>query len=278
MDWLKKNTSSSLMHSFSQWKAERKKNKYNRRKRKKIALYAEKYGIQKFKEYRFDSANQDRIDLDLLKKNLLENKITMLGAHKLDTLRFCIEDCLKNAIDGDIIETGVWKGGATIYMAGILKKNGDTTKKLFVADSFEGLPPPDEEKWPQDKGDTHHTQDQLAISLEEVKENFKSFGLYADNIVFVKGFFEDSLKTANIEKLSVLRLDGDMYGSTMTVLKQLYHKLEVGGYLILDDWLLKGAREALLDFREKMGIREVIYEDFSGVFWKKTHSTDEPDW
>lgn len=75
-------------------------------------------------------------------------------------------------------------------------------------------------------------------------------------------------------KLAVLRLDGDMYGSTMTVLEQLYHKLEIGGYLILDDWLISGARQALLVFRERLGIKEALYEDFSGVFWKKTMATD----
>ena len=77
-------------------------------------------------------------------------------------------------------------------------------------------------------------------------------------------------------KLALLRLDGDMYGSTMTVLEQLYHKLEIGGYLILDDWLISGARQALLDFRERLGIEEALYEDFSGVFWKKTMATAAP--
>ena len=128
------------------------------------------------------------------------------------------------------------------------------------------------EKYPLDKGDTHHTRDDLAVSLEEVKENFRRFDLLSEQIVFIKGYFEDSLKTAEIDRLALLRLDGDMYGSTMTVLEQLYDKLEVGGYLILDDWLLKGAREALLDFRQKAEINEEMYQDYSGVFWRKNRS------
>ncbi len=192
-------------------------------------------------------------------------------------MRYWHRICLKEGIAGDIIETGVWKGGATIYFAGILKAYGNTSKKVFVADSFEGLPPPNEEKWPQDSGDKHHIREDLAISLEDVRANFERFNLLSENVIFIKGFFEDSLRTAKIDKLSILRLDGDMYGSTMTVLRQLYHKLEIGGYLILDDWLLTGAREALLDFRSEVGIQEELYQDFSGVFWKKTRVTKPLD-
>ena len=271
-------TTSELFRFLSERRTEKKQQKYERNKVKKIKKFSKKHGIRIFGEYNFGSDERKNVYLDDLKNRIIQEKVSMLGAHKLDTLRYCTEDCLKNGVIGDLIETGVWKGGATIYLAGILKANGNSDKNVYVADSFAGLPPPDEEKYPLDKGATHHTLRHLAISLEQVQDNFRAFDLLGDNVIFVKGFFEDSLKTADIGKLSVLRLDGDMYGSTMTVLKQLYHQLEVGGYLILDDWLLKGAREALLDFRAKMGIKEVMYEDFSGIFWKKTMATEEPDW
>ena len=273
MDWSGKIASLAPVRFLSEKRMQRKEIRYQKRKVKKIAVFAETYGVKKIPDYDFGSDQIKNTYLDSLKNRILTNRISMLGSHKLDTLRYCTEDCLRNNIDGDIIETGVWKGGATIYLAGILKANSNSEKKVFVADSFEGLPPPDETKWPQDRGDTHHTQNHLAISLEQVENYFRTFELLADNVIFVKGFFEDSLQTAPIGKLSVLRLDGDMYGSTMTVLDQLYHKLELGGYLILDDWLLEGARQALLDFRERMGIKEVMYQDFSGVFWKKRMPT-----
>ncbi|UCH48169.1 MAG: class I SAM-dependent methyltransferase [Betaproteobacteria bacterium] len=220
-------------------------------------------------EYTFATGSPADLYLETLKTQIMEQRVSMLGSRKLDTLRFCTEDILHRDVPGDLIETGVWRGGATIYLAGILKALGNRDKTVLVADSFAGLPPPDEEKWPQDRGDTHHAKKDLAVSLEEVKDNFARFDLLADNVRFIKGFFEESLGDAGIEKLALLRLDGDMYGSTMTVLDQLYHKLEPGGYLILDDWLLDGARQALLDFREKMAITEVMYQDFSGVFWQK---------
>lgn len=261
---------------FKERKKLKKRQRYEQNKLIKIRTFAEKHGVKPGVEYRFGSSSLPDLYLDLLKKSILADQVSMLPGHKLDTLRYCIEDCLKNSIQGDIIETGVWKGGATIYCAGILKAHGNTDKKVFVADSFAGLPPPDAGKWPHDKGDTSYQRTDLAISLEEVKENFRAFHLLSENIVFVKGFFEQSLQSAGIGRLAVLRLDGDMYGSTMTVLEQLYHKLEVGGYLILDDWLISGARQALLDFRERKGIQEDMYEDFSGIFWKKTELSASP--
>ena len=261
---------------FNERKKQKKRQRYEQNKLIKIRTFAEKHGVKTAAEYRFGSSSLPDLYLDLLKKSILADQVSMLPGHKLDTLRYCIEDCLKNSITGDIIETGVWKGGATIYCAGILKAHGNTDKKIFVADSFEGLPPPDAVKWPEDKGDTSYERTDLAISVEDVKDNFRNFNLLSENIVFIQGFFEHSLQSADIQKLAVLRLDGDMYGSTMTVLEQLYHKLEIGGYLILDDWLISGARQALLDFRERLGIKEALYEDFSGVFWKKTMATAAP--
>jgi len=266
----------SIIASLKEMKNRRKQEKYERNKIKKIQFFADKYGVKDYGDYNLKHTSDEERHLETLKQTILEERVSMLGEHKLDTLRFCTEECLKEGIAGDIIETGVWRGGATIYLAGILKALGNTDKKVFVADSFEGLPPPDAEKWPLDKGAKHHNRKDLAISLEEVRANFERFDLLSDNIIFVKGFFEESLGNANIDKLSILRLDGDMYGSTMTVLEQLYHKLEVGGYLVLDDWLLKGAREALLDFRGRMGLSEELYQDFSGVFFKKIMKTEPP--
>ena len=154
-------------------------------------------------------------------------------------------------------------------MKAILKTYGDTKRKVFVADSFEGLPPPDE-RYPADKGDMHHTCKQLAISKEEVESNFKKYDLLDDKVVFIKGFFVYSLPTAPIDKLAILRMDGDMYSSTIQVFELLYDKLSIGGYLIIDDYALPGCRKAVTDFREKRGITEEMYQiDYSGVFWKK---------
>ena len=252
----------------------RSRARYERNKARKIAAYAEKYGVKTAADFSFHPGTTEEDYLSTLKEKLQDEGVTMLGSRKLDTLRHCAEQSLREGIDGDFIETGVWKGGATILLAGVLQAYGNKDKKVFVADSFAGLPPPDEKKYPLDKGDTHHTRTELAVGLDEVKANFARFELLSDQVVFIKGFFEESLRAAPIDNLALLRLDGDMYGSTMTVLEQLYHKLSIGGYLILDDWLLSGARQALLDFRDRVGITEPLYQDFSGVYWQKTKKTE----
>ncbi|NNF46974.1 MAG: macrocin O-methyltransferase [Desulfofustis sp.] len=254
----------------------RSRARYERNKLRKIAAYAEKYGVKTQAGYSFQSGTREDEYLRMLKEKLQAEGVTMLGSRKLDTLRHCAEQSLREGIAGDFIETGVWKGGATILLAGVLHAWGNKDKKVFVADSFAGLPPPDVKKYPLDKGDTHYTRTDLAIGLDEVKANFARFELLSDQVVFLKGFFEESLRTASIDNLALLRLDGDMYGSTMTVLEQLYHKLSIGGYLILDDWLLSGARQALLDFRDRVEITEPLCQDFSGVYWQKTKTTKPP--
>lgn len=146
-------------------------------------------------------------------------------------------------------------------MRAILAAHGDTTRKVFVADSFEGLPPPDAEKFPQDRWCVYHTFKNLAISLEAVRDNFKRFGLLDDRVVFLKGWFKDTLPTAPIDHLSVLRLDGDMYQSTMEALESLYPKLSKGGFCIIDDYGLEGCKMAVDDFRRKNGIDSPFAKD-----------------
>jgi O-methyltransferase len=198
-----------------------------------------------------------------------ERAHTMIGRKRMNNIKFCIDEVLKNNIEGDIIETGVWRGGACIFIKGILKAY-NSNKKLFVADSFQGLPPPDP-RYPADKGDIHHTIKLLAVSLEEVTENFKRYDLLDDSVVFIKGFFETSIPKAPIDKLSILRLDGDMYSSTIQVLESLYDKVSVGGYIIVDDWCIHNCRRAVNDFRTTRNITdEILNIDGYGVFWKKT--------
>lgn len=195
--------------------------------------------------------------------------LTMVGRKRLDNLRHCVETVLHDHIPGDLIETGAWRGGACILMRGILAAHGCHDRTVWVADSFEGLPPPDP-RYPADAGDRHYTIDQLAIDLETVQANFDRYGLRDDQVRFLKGWFKDTLPTAGIGQLAVVRLDGDMYGSTMDGLVNLYPKLQVGGFLIVDDYALAPARQAVADFRNSNGIDEPIEMiDEIGAFWRR---------
>lgn len=154
---------------------------------------------------------------------------TMIGLKRLKNIEFCIKNILKNNVSGDLVETGVWRGGATIFMRGILKAYNVKDRLVWVCDSFQGLPPPNVEKYPFDEGLTLNLSPDLSISLETVQNNFKSYGLLDNQVRFVEGFFRDTLPTAPIEQIALLRLDGDLYESTIDALVNLYPKLSVGG-------------------------------------------------
>lgn len=214
-------------------------------------------------------------------KNLLKEKFsgtdwpqnaeTMIGYKRLTNLEFCVRETIQNGIPGDLIETGVWRGGACIYMRALLKTYEVNNKTVWVADSFEGLPMPSPDLFPIDEGDKHYTFSELAVPIEEVKSNFIKYGLLDDQVMFLKGWFKDTLPKAPIQNLSVLRLDGDMYESTIDALFYLYPKLSIGGYCIIDDWgAVPACKKAVEDYRNIFAIQEVIEEvDWTGVFWKK---------
>lgn len=197
---------------------------------------------------------------------------TMIGRKRMENLRFCVEDVIAKEIPGDFIETGVWRGGACIFMRGILAAHGVTDRRVWVADSFEGLPKPDASKYSADAHDRHHKYSELAISLDEVRSNFAQYGLLDDNVQFLKGWFKDTLPSAPIERLAVARLDGDMYESTMDALVNLYPKLSPGGYLIVDDYgAIPACKQAVTEYRAQHGIVDAIKPiDWTGAFWQKS--------
>jgi O-methyltransferase len=192
---------------------------------------------------------------------------TMIGAQRLSNIQQCMETILWEGIPGDMIETGVWRGGAVIFMRAVLKAYSVTDRIVYAADSFEGLPPP---SYREDGGDGHHLHEELSVSLEEVKNNFDRYGMLDDQVQFLKGWFADTLPRAPIERLALLRLDGDMYGSTMDALQPLYDKVSPGGFVIVDDYALDGCRRAIGDFRKQRGITdEIVPINKASVFWRK---------
>jgi hypothetical protein len=193
---------------------------------------------------------------------------TMIGRVRMRNLRNLVERALLLGVEGDFIETGVWRGGACIYVKAIFEALGQS-RKVFVADSFRGLPPPDGSLYPADAGDTHFTYPELAVSREAVEANFRRYGLLDDQVVFIEGWFKESLPSAPVEKLCVLRLDGDLYESTIVALDALYHKVSPGGFVIVDDYLLAPCAQAVGDFRSKQRISEPLHEvDGAAVWWQ----------
>jgi O-methyltransferase len=199
-----------------------------------------------------------------------EDAETMIGMERMDNLEFCVSDVLRRGVPGDLIETGVWRGGAAILMRGVLKAYGDSQRRVWVADSFQGLPHPDPQRFPSDAGDPHWTFTALAVSQDQVKDNFARYGLLDDQVQFLPGWFRDTLPTAPIEQLSILRIDGDMYESTIEALNFLFPKVAPGGYVIIDDYgCLPACRAAVDDYRSEHEITEALQTiDWTGVYWK----------
>merc|ERR1711977_811695 len=184
-----------------------------------------------------------------------------VGIVRLENLEAMGRDAVANGVEGDFMECGVWRGGASIYAKAVLNVLGEGHKrKVFVVDSFQGLPKASDSSHVGGDLDMWGENKYFVVSKEDVMTNFKAFGLLDDNVHFVKGYFKDSLPplVPSLSKIAVLRLDGDMYSSTMDELFNLYRFLSVNGKIIIDDWSIAHCRQAVLDFRSWFGITEEV--------------------
>lgn len=196
---------------------------------------------------------------------------TMIGLARLDNLQHCIDTLLADDVPGDLLEAGVWKGGASIFMEAVLAAHDANDRQVWVCDSFAGLPRPDPDRYPADRGDDLWADRFLAVPLADVQRNFARYGMLRDNVRFVKGLFQDTLPTLPVERIALLRADGDMYESTVAVLDNLYDKVSVGGFVVIDDYgAIPACRTAVDDFRARRGVREPLVPiDWSGRYWRK---------
>lgn len=200
--------------------------------------------------------------------------LTMIGSKRLANIRLVLESVIGEGVEGDFVETGVWRGGASIYAKAVLLAYGCTDRKVICCDSFEGLPEPDAAQYPKDEGSEFHIYPELAVSLEEVRDNFASLDLLDDNVEFIKGWFRDTMVKVPSEKIAVLRLDGDMYESTIDPLVHLYDRIPTGGWVIVDDYnVVPACKDAVHDFLgsrdETPDIREI---DGVGVYFRKNET------
>jgi O-methyltransferase len=201
------------------------------------------------------------------------NGTTMVGLRRLDNLQSCVETVVREGVEGDLIETGVWRGGASILMRATLSELGDEEREVWLADSFEGLPRSRPDEYPADAGsDEHFEFDFLSVSEEDVRAAFERYGVLDERVRFLRGFFSESLPPLRgAHRWSLLRLDGDMYESTIVALESLYPDLSPGGFVIIDDYgAIPQCREAVADFRAANGIDAEIREvDWTGAYWRR---------
>ena len=193
-------------------------------------------------------------------QHLIDNKITMCPVHKFETVLRNYSEISK--VEGDIVECGVWRGGFSIFMA-----HAFDDRTIWVSDSYEGFQPTATAKYNTYDGErhtptfTHNAIGPLAISLEEVKGHFKTYGLENNpRINYLKGFVKDSLPTADIKSIALLRVDVDAYSATLEVLEELYDKVESGGFIIFDDSSLYESLDAIKQFLKDRNLPPILLD------------------
>ena len=193
--------------------------------------------------------------------------LTMVGLGRLDDLQACVEAVVRDGVEGDLIEAGAWRGGASILMRATLDSLGDQ-RTVWVADSFQGFPPT---AAPDAGGADLSAFDFLAVPLDEVRESFSRLGC-EQGVEFVPGFFEETLAGLAGRRWAIVRLDADTYEPTREALATLYPSLAAGGYLIVDDYgSFDGCRRAVDEFRDARGIAEPLeWVDSTCVRWRRS--------
>jgi O-methyltransferase len=195
---------------------------------------------------------------------------TLTGTKRLENVQAAVEEVLASNVPGDFVETGVWRGGSTILMRALLKKHGVVDRKVWCCDSFEGMPVPNKADRSIDRGSDYSDRVYLAVSLEQVQANFRRFEVLDEQVQFLKGWFRETLPTAPIKQIALLRLDGDLYESTMDALTNLAPRVSPGGFVIVDDYnSWAGCRQAVDEYRTKHGITsKIIAIDAHAVYWR----------
>jgi hypothetical protein len=215
-------------------------------------------------------------DMDEEAKDIIRavRPFTMTSADKLYALILATRYVAEHSVPGDIVECGVWRGGSMQAAARTLLARGDTSRDLYLFDTYEGMPPPSDADVRLSDGSS--AEQLLASSpregkvwavatLEDVREAFASVPYPQERLHFVKGLVEDTVPQQAPDQISILRLDTDWYESTRHELEHLYPRLSSGGVLLIDDYgYWQGSRQAVDEFIARTGARLLLHRMSSG--------------
>ncbi|HRH95020.1 MAG TPA: TylF/MycF/NovP-related O-methyltransferase [Prosthecobacter sp.] len=187
-------------------------------------------------------------------------EFTMTSLERRYHLLQSVRHIVKHRIPGSIVECGVWRGGSMMLVAKTLMECGDTSRDLYLYDTFEGMSAPTEadrdfaaksaaSRLQMDAGMKAESGVWAISGLDEVKRNMASTGYPAERIHYVQGKVEDTIPATVPDQIALLRLDTDWYESTAHELTHLYPRLVGSGVLIIDDYgYWQGARKAVDEF------------------------------
>lgn len=195
--------------------------------------------------------------------------VTMIGTTRLNNLQELLTSVLQENVPGAFVECGVWRGGASVFAKAVLTAYG-SDREVHLVDSFQGLPPnttsQDTINW--------HKMDYLRVAQDQVAGAFQRYGLLDSRVHFHKGYFRYALPAwraqGGIGPIAVLRMDGDMFESTMDQLYNLYDAVSPGGYIIIDDYTIPECHKAVHEFLDRHGLKHKITQvDAYGAWLRK---------
>ena len=184
----------------------------------------------------------------------------------------------EGGVEGDVIEAGCFTGATAVFMRALLEQEpapppqpsslppSPPPRRLFVADSFEGIPQPRTARGLRIDGpDVAHGSaawpERYSAGQAQVRSTFRRYGLLDERVVLVPGFFNVSLVRAPVAAatLALAHIDADAYESVLDALAALHPRLAPGGHMIIDDYHLPGVRQAVHEYRERHGVRAPIW-------------------
>ena len=208
---------------------------------------------------------------------------SLVGVGGLEVTYKTVKNVCEQDIPGDIVELGVARGGCAALMASVMFDKylcGRIKRKLWMFDSYEGLPDPTDMDFNSELGDGtgNHVRPLPKGSclgqLDEVKDlMFNKNGFPRDRIEFIKGWFDDTVPVTKkeIQQIAILRIDGDWYESTKCCLENLYDKVASGGCIIVDDYQsCYGCRRAVDEFVQNMELNpQIKFDGRGGCYFEK---------
>ena len=200
---------------------------------------------------------------------------TYTSVERMQPLWESVRHVVRRGIPGAIVECGVWRGGSAVLCARALQGEGVTDRDLYLYDTYEGMVEPTDKdvnhkgetahsKWERDQADDHN--EWCYAALDVVRANMARTGYPAERIHYVEGKVEDTIPGVAPEQVALLRLDTDLYESTLHELQHLWPRLSPGGILIIDDYgHWEGSREATDEyFADRDDAPLLVRVDYAG--------------
>ncbi len=169
---------------------------------------------------------------------------TMVGRKRLEALYRLASVIDRQGVPGDIVECGTCNGGTAAVM-GAAALIPQSCRRLWLFDSFEGLPPASS----LDGAKAQTFTGKCLGNIANVREVLARVSVPMDRVQIVKGWFQDTFPTVQIPQIALLHCDADWFDSVKLTLERFYGSVSAGGFVVFDDYgFWEGCRKAVDQF------------------------------